>query len=328
MRMAVVTQQGVHTSIQDMGRKGYRRYGVGCGGPMDMFAFSTANALVGNERDMPVLEMVAGGFEMKVLAESMMALTGFGQVRLDGTEIPSWRPFKVAEGQVLHVGRSPGGQWAYLSVAGGWHGDEWLGSCSTNRVAQAGGYSGRNLMREDVLEGFKEPGLLSQRIMEGIKRVCAPWGLSENAFPYSKPALIRIVEGPEADWLEEGCLNNLTTIECHVSPASSRMGYRLTGPEMLFKEKERQLLSRAVCMGNVQVTPDGSMYVLMADAQTIGGYPRVAHVITADLPALAQSKPGGRVTFSLVTHESALQFLQQAEKDIQVIFQEISERFP
>jgi antagonist of KipI len=327
MKLAVVTQQGLHASIQDMGRKGYRRLGIGCGGPMDVFAFSVANALVGNEREMPVIELAGSSFEIKILSDSIMALTGFGQIKLDGANIPGWRPFKVSKGQVLQINRSTEGQWAYLAVAGGWQGDEWLGSRSTNTAAKAGGYSGRNLMKEDVLQSLSEPGRLSGKIGESIKKVYASWGLSEKALPYRKPALIRMLEGPEADWLEEESLKNLTTAQCYISPASSRMGYKLTGPEMLFKEKDRQLLSRAVCSGNVQVTPDGSIYVLMADAQTTGGYPRIAHVITADLPALAQLKPGSRVSFSLVSLETAQQLLMQMESDIQVIFQEISDRF-
>jgi antagonist of KipI len=327
MKLALVTQQGFHASIQDLGRKGYRHLGIGMGGPMDLFAFSMANALVGNARELPVMEMTGGGFEIKILANSIMALTGFGQIRLDGESIPLWRPFKVSEGQILQIGRSPEGQWAYLAVAGGWQGDEWLGSRSTHIAAKAGGYLGRMLMKEDVLHLGSDPGEFSMKIGASIKKVYANWGLSEKAFPYSKPAIIRLVEGPEADWLEEECLKNLTTAQCYISPASSRMGYKLNGPEMLFREKDRQLLSKAVCPGNIQVTPDGSMFVLMADAQTTGGYPRIAHVVTADLPALAQLKPGSRLLFKQVTHEVALQMLMQAESDIQAIFQEITDRF-
>jgi len=280
-------------------RKGYRRWGIGAGGAMDTVAMKVSNFLVGNEGDQVVMELGYSSSQILILHDLLISATGKGfELYLNNKLFPLWRPVKVKANTLLRLAKTTGGTWAYLAVQGGWKAEEWLGSCTTNMSAKRGGYQGRILQTNDVVE--------AETNYSADETGSLPWSVSVmslNQF-YSLPNEIRCMPSIETDWLSESSRQIFSSGEFGVSLQSNRMGYRLYGPLLSVKEK-RELVSSPVEVGTVQLLPDGNLVVLMADSQTTGGYPRIASVIQADLPKLAQCLPGEKIYFKWLSFSEA-----------------------
>ncbi|MGH8579186.1 MAG: biotin-dependent carboxyltransferase family protein [Gammaproteobacteria bacterium] len=281
--MIEVIRAGLLTTVQDLGRSGYRQLGVGHGGALDPLALTVGNRLVGNEANTAGLEITVGsvvrlGFHIS----ASIALTGANvSADLDGEPVwHGWRT-RVREGQTLTLAAPRFGMRAYLAIAGGIDVPPVLGSRSTDLNAGFGGLAGRALQDGDSLPlGRATPPTGRQ----GIK--LPDWDMFARAIP-----------GPEYDSFKREAQQVFWQAEWKVSAQSNRMGYRLRGPALTYANP-RELLSHAVLPGTVQVPPNGQPIVLLADAQTTGGYPRIATVIEADLWKLAQVRLGA--TFRLV----------------------------
>lgn len=308
-----VSKAGILDTVQDAGRYGYQQLGINPCGVMDRTAMRIANALVGNEAGAPVLEMHFPAAEILFEETMLVALSGADfSPRINGEEMPVHKPVCVRKGAVLSFSKQIKGARAYLAVRGGWKADHWLQSYSTHLTAKAGGLAGRALGRTDRLSAQQtQPyGLLNKETMfEAL-----PWQAAVTGF-YREES-IRIVVGNEWNILTPAAKENLFNAVFTISRDSNRMGYRLNGPALHTAVTE-ELISTAVTRGTLQLLPNGQLIVLMADHQTTGGYPRVGHLISADLPSLAQKNAGEPFSLSVVTVQEAENILQRQEMDLQ-----------
>lgn len=289
-------RSGMFTTVQDLGRPGHRASGVPLGGAMDPFALRVANLLVGNPESAAALELTLFGPDLAFDHDTLVALGG-----ADFGGPPPWEPVVVRAGEPLRLPRARRLCRGYLAVAGGIDVPPVLGSRSTCVRAGFGGHAGRVLRDGDELP-----------VPVCSRRPVGRWWLAPAALPaYSAAPEVRVVRGAQAD--EFG--PQLAGAAFTVTPQSDRMGVRLSGAP-LSRGGVGELPSATVVPGTIQVPPDGQPIVLMADAQTIGGYPQVAHVIGVDLPLVAQLRPGDRVRFREVSLAEAHALLRAAERNL------------
>ncbi|MBD2863485.1 5-oxoprolinase subunit PxpB [Paenibacillus oceani] len=324
---AVVIKSGLLATVQDGGRLGHQRIGVSVSGPMDGFAHRTANALVGNAPDAAALELTLAGFALRLDADSLVAVTGGGALpTVDGRPLPAWRPVFVRRGSVLAFARVADGCRAYLAVAGGFAVPAVLGSRSTHVPARLGGLEGRPLQAGDVLP-LGAPGAAAAGLLAALRWQAgnaawapAPWGVSPYALPaYNDHPVVRITRGPEYERFTPDSAARFGDTAFVLSHRSDRMGCRLEGPQLrMGLSGGGSMLSEPVAAGTVQVPPDGYPIVLMADRQTTGGYPRIAQVAEADMPVLAQLRPGETVRFEWISTDESQQLLlmQRLEENL------------
>jgi biotin-dependent carboxylase-like uncharacterized protein len=298
--MIEVLAPGPLLIVQDLGRPGARRYGVPQGGAMDSFALTAANRLVGNPPGAAGLELTAGGAELLFTRPARLALTGADLgASVDGRPMPLWSSLLVGRGARLRLAgrRSAWGARAYLAVAGGLALPAVLGSRSTDLGGAFGGLDGRPLRRGDLLEVGPEPPGSALALGQSWPEALRP--------PYRAAPTLRLVPGPHADCFAPEALARLAAAELRVSPTSNRMGYRLEGLALPYA-RPCSLPSLGVVPGAVQVPPDGAPILLMADAQTTGGYPLIGVVAAADLPLAAQLLPGDHLQLAPTTLAEAL----------------------
>ena len=295
---------GILTTIQDLGRTGYRSLGINPSGVMDRTAARLINTLLENCENETVLEMHFPACEFKFDTECSFAIGGADfSPRLNEDPIRNWSAINAVAGDILNFRERKTGMRAYLSVAGGFDIPSWLGSKSTNLTAVAGGLTGRKLAAGD-------------RIHFSAPRTVKPRTLGPSLIPkYGHFPTVRVVPGGEFDLLTAICERNFLGGSFAVTNDSNRMGFRLHG-EPLYLLDEKEMVSAAVTFGTIQLLPDGQLIVLMADHQTSGGYPRIANVITADLPLLAQLGPGDRVGFQLVSIDKSEHLIKRFERDL------------
>lgn len=299
--MLTIIRAGMSTSIQDGGRVGWRKYGISLSGVLDHPAMQTANMLVGNAPDSAVLEITLGQFCAEFRRDGWLALTGAGcHAELDGK--PVWTGWRTAvkAGQRLTLSLPQRGMRSYLAVDGGYIIDDRLGSDSTDLKAGFGGFAGRSLADGDQLPLGQPPRQFHQTA--GVRQLL--WGNRVRALP-----------GPEYHEFSEESQEAFWRTAWRLNPQSNRMGYRLQGRKLL-RDTSRDLLSHGLLPGVVQVPPNGQPIVLMADAQTTGGYPRIACVIEADLYHLAQLRLGEPVHFVHCTLEEALLAKREQQRSL------------
>jgi antagonist of KipI len=279
---------------------------------MDRFALAAANLLVGNTVEAAGLEILLGGPVLRFHAAVTICVTGADLgARLDGDDVGMWAPFVAQAGQMLHFTGRRSGIRAYLSVAGGIDVAPVLRSRSTYLPGGWGGFRGRALEAGDKLPvgaGSHSP---------------APrrWLPPENRPAYSGFPTLRSVAGPHIEHFPADTLEAFFAGVYRLEPASDRMGYRLAGPALRHDRRET-LASSGVLPGAVQVPASGDPILLMADAQTTGGYPIIAVVIGADLPLAAQLIPGDRLRFAPVTVEAAQRAARARQADLAALLED------
>jgi antagonist of KipI len=294
-----IIEAGLLDTIQDQGRFGHSASGINFNGAMDNVAASTANYLVGNDDDEAVLEMHFPAAVMRFDAPSLVAITG-----TDFTPQVNDQPLQpntaviVPATSILQFTKIKKGARAYLAIYGGFDLPKWLGSYSTNLKAKAGGYKGRSLQKGDVLNAKRA---LPFNDVAGLKPL--PWH-ADIAECYGTDNVARIIKGSEYDRFTECSETIFTGNSFSISPQSDRMGYRLSGSPLQSRE-QKQMISSAVTKGTIQLLPNGQLIVLMADHQTAGGYPKIGHVISADIPKLAQMQINTSLRFEIVSVETA-----------------------
>jgi len=301
-----ILRAGMMTTIQDLGRPGHLAEGVPIGGAVDSFALRVVNLLVGNPEGAPALEITLIGPELEFGGPTWIAVGG---AAFDG--VPAWRPIRVEAGSRLRFGNRLRGCRAYLAVAGGFAAASVMGGRGTFLAAALGGFHGRPLRDGDVV-----PTCDTER------RLAGHWSLDERMLPpYSREPVVRVIPGTHTGEFGAG----LFAGRFAVTARSNRMGIRLDGPKLV-RGAEGDLVSTAVAPGTIQVPPDGNPIVLMADAQTLGGYPRVGHVASADLPLLAQLAPGDGIRFAPTTLAAAHGLLQAAERALALLRQGLADK--
>jgi antagonist of KipI len=309
----LVITPGSFTTIQDGGRIGFQHMGIPVSGVLDAFAYRVANLLVGNPQGSAVLENTIVGPQLAVLREADIALTGAEMdARLNYKPIECWKTIRVLPGDVLTFQQVKSGCRGYLAVTGGIHVPEVMGSMSTYVGGKIGGFAGRPLKKGDILT-CGDGSLLD-----------APRHLPDRWTPrYPDQVVLRTVAGPQDDHFDDGRATLLQS-EFMVTPKADRMGYRLQGQPILHKEKApRSIISEPTMPGGIQVPADGQPIVLLVE-QTVGGYSKIATVISTDLPNIAQTVPGDTVAFEEVTLEEAHRIYNDNEMRIKTIAEAIA----
>jgi KipI family sensor histidine kinase inhibitor len=293
---------GLFTTIQDLGRPGYRGSGVPLSGAADRVSLAVANAIVGNVPGAAAIECTLLGPTVRFEQGATVALAG-----ADFPGLPSGQAIQVAAGTEIMLGHVTAGCRGYLAVAGGIAVPSVLGSRSTFVPAALGGFAGRPLRAGDRLR-------VGERIDEPLNRGPLPPGLDS----VRRPRVVRVVPGEHAEWFAEAAWGQTF----RASSRSNRMGARLEGDPLATAHGggaeggAGSLRSIPVFPGTVQVPPDGCPIILLADAQTIGGYPVFGHVIAADLPIVAQLRPGGDICWEPVSLAEAHAALREQEAAI------------
>lgn len=292
MTRLVVRDCGAGTTIQDAGRFGYQRYGVGPAGAMDRIALAVANLLVGNAPGAGAIEFALfGGSFLVEDGEVRVALAGaFADLRIDGEAVPALTSATARAGQVISVGPARAGVFMVLAVSGGFALKADLGSQSFHLRAGLGGVD-----RQPVKPGQK------------LAVAGAPAGpeLTAGRAPQVSAGAYRIVLGPQDDYFSAAGIRTLTGEAYAVSAQADRMGYRLTGPR-IEHARGYNIVSDGIVTGSIQVPGSGEPIVLLADRQTTGGYPKIATIISADLPRFVQQRPGSEVRFTVVSRAEAI----------------------
>jgi biotin-dependent carboxylase-like uncharacterized protein len=285
-----------------------RSSGVPRGGAMDVFALQALNAIVGNALDCAALEWALGGGTIRFQNDCVFAIGGaHARATLASRTIPSFTTCHARAGDHLTVEQLTAGRFLYIAFSGGIDVPVILGSRSTYLPGRFGGYNGRMVAHNDALALGTQP---ASTPAEGY--TCAP-----ELRPRYESSAVRITRGPHADLFDEAAWHTLTETEFSVSTASDRTGYKLKGKAV--SDATGNLPSDASCQGAIQIPGDGTPIVLMADAPTVGGYPKIAVVAEADLPILAQRSPGEPVRFQLVTIEQSQRALKRRASDLYTI---------
>ena len=306
-----IVHAGFLTMVQDGGRPGFRRFGVSAGGALDGHALAVANLLVENEPTAAGLEITLGGLRIRFDEPRLIAWCGGAfDVRIGGASFLPGRVGLVQAGEELAFNPPKMGCRAWVAIAGGIDVAPVLESRATDLRSGFGGFDGRALRRGDVVSlGTRPEGMAPQS--ERIFSWTAP---AEWAMPAKSEPVLRFVRGPDWPRFTEAAQQTLATATWTVTPDSNRMGARLEGP-ILWRADQGDLISEAVVPGTLQVPPNGKPILLLGDCQTIGGYPRIGHVITVDLSAAAQLSPGTRVRFQEISlgHAHELYLARAAE---------------
>lgn len=333
----VILKPGLMSMVQDLGRTGYQKEGVATNGAMDSWALRMANILVGNQEQEACLEITLVGPSIRFEADHVIAITGGDlSVTINRCPVPLLRPVLVNKGSILTFGQAKTGCRAYLAFSGGIDVPIVLGSKSTYLRAGLGGYKGRVLDKDDIIQiGEKKPENLhnhSDRYnknqtnnfqkegdeTENFTFKASHWFVDPQLQSFDEKKIIRIIPAGDWDLFTDEAKKALLSEPFKITSKSDRMGYRLEGP-LLETSENIEMISESVALGTIQVPADGQPIILLHDRQTTGGYPKMANVITADIPKLAQVKPGDSITFSQTTVANAQELLIEKEQQFHFI---------
>jgi biotin-dependent carboxylase-like uncharacterized protein len=303
-----VVAPGLATSIQDLGRPGFQAIGVPVSGALDGAALRLANALVGNPPAAAALEILYSGPCLRVIADSVrMALAGSGARLVVGDDataaVPAWRSLRLAQGDLVAVIVGRDAACCYLAIEGGIAVPQVLGSASTYARAGLGGFRGRPLRAGDRL-----PLACATAPERGELHLPDPP-------PAAAQAPIRVVLGPQRERFTAAAIATLLAAEYRISASADRMGMRLDGPR-LAHAGVWDIVSDGIATGAIQVPGSGQPIVLLADHQTTGGYPKIATVVSADLPVVGRRRPGDAIRFAAVSVEAAEALAREAERGL------------
>lgn len=308
-----VLKSGFFTTVQDLGRTGYQKFGMPVAGVMDNFSCRIANYLVGNDEGEAVLEATFLGPELEFGEDMIVAVTGADmKPKLNGKEIPMWESIKVTKGDKLALGGILSGIRSYIAFSGAIDVELVNNSKSTYAKSGIGGFKGRRLMDKDEL---------NVKVSDNI--VCGRYLESKYIPEFNKKNLIRVVLGPQDDYFtEEGINTFLNDSGYKITNEADRMGYRLAGGIIEHKEKA-DIISDGALFGSVQVPANGQPIILMADRQTTGGYTKIATVISTDLPKLAQMGADNEIIFKSISVKEAQKIYIEYENNLSQIKEQV-----
>ena len=315
---AVVTRAGFLTSVQDLGRTGFRHLGVSTSGALDSFALRVANLLVGNDEGAAGLEITLGGLQLRFKDERIVAWCG-GEfdVQIGSRALPAGHVAHLQAGDEVKFGRAQIGCRCWLAISGGIDVPVVLGSRSTDLRGNFGGLDGRALRDGDIVPLGKNSERTNVWIDNLRTERIAQWSAPQ---PWSQTAIanpvLRVVRGVDWNRFNDVTIRRFTSEAFAVSTDSDRMGVRFDNPD-LHRNDDGDLVSEAVAPGTIQVPSSGRPILLLGDCQTIGGYPKIAHVITVDLSIAAQLRGGDHVRFSEVLIANAHRLLLERERELE-----------
>ncbi len=300
-----VLSPGGYTTVQDMGRFGYQDMGIPVTGTLDLFAPALANLLVGNPENYAVLEITVIGPVLEVLGAIDVAVTGANiGITVNDRPMLEWQSIRLEKGDILSIQQVKQGCRAYLAVNGGIDVPKVMGSCSTYTGGKLGGFGGRILEKGDVLKSGSA-NLLDK-----------PHFIPEKMIPdYLSDKMIRAIPGPQDNFFDEG-FELFFKSEFLVTPKANRMGYRLQGPSIEIKEgMPKSIVSEPSMPGSVQIPADEQPIILLVE-QTVGGYVKIATIISSDLPKVAQSTPGDTLQFEKIDLKTAHYLYNEQQEKI------------
>lgn len=303
-----VLHPGLFTTVQDLGRSGYQRFGVSVSGAMDPWALMVGNRLLGNPDQAAGLEITLQGPQLLFEQAVRIAITGADlSPTSKGLALPMWTVVAMPAGSRLQFGMRRQGARAYLTVAGGITGPMILGSLSTHVRSGLGGLAGRAVKKWDQLF----VGTVSRAAAQPIGR-----SLPERYRPrYTGSPAVRVMPGPQSDYFTDDAIRLLTSSPYRVTTESDRMGYRLEGAELPHRASA-EIVSEAVCVGSLQVPSNRQPILLMADCQPTGGYAKLATMIGADRSLAAQLAPGDTLSFRMISAEKASELFRSTYAEL------------
>jgi allophanate hydrolase len=306
-----VLSPGLHTTVQDLGRAGYQAFGVPVSGALDEMSHRLSNRMVGNDDHAPTLEILFHGPTLEVQADSVRIGIAGGDAEIELLGDPprslgSWRSIRLERGQVFRVGRLGEAACCYLAVEGGFAVEPCLGSASTYARGGFGGLGGRALQAADLVPLGRE---------HATDR--AELGLGDPP-PSTREQPIRLVLGPQQDHFTDAALECLVSQQFTVSKHADRMGMRLDGPTLAHRDGYN-IVSDGIATGAIQVPGSGQPILLLADHQTTGGYPKIATVISADIPVVGRRKPGDTIRFAAVDVAEAERLRLETEAEFEAL---------
>jgi biotin-dependent carboxylase-like uncharacterized protein len=309
-----VISPGLMTTIQDLGRIGYQHFGVPVSGALDPVGLYAANALVDNAAGTAALEVFYMGLTLAVEADDVRISVVGADAKIEilpdatakiGKRVECMRSLRLSRGEVLRIGSLSGGALLYVAVEGGFNIEPILGSVSTYMRGQIGGLNGRALVAGDRIP------LRRNRASESLD-------LQLNGLDLTTPARFRIIPGPQRDYFSDNEFAAFVGSTYVIGPNSDRMGMRLSG-RPITHIRGFDIVSDGIAPGSVQIPGNGQPIVLLADRQTTGGYPKIATVISADLPALGRIGVGARIGFEPVALEAAVEARRKLLADLAAI---------
>jgi len=303
VRGFAVLDGGPQTTVQDLGRPGYLRYGIPPSGPVDLASFLLANRLVGNPDTAAALECALIGPRLEMRGEAVLAVTGADMpVTVNGREIPRWTAAHVRAGDVVKLDPSPRGARAYVAFSGGIDVPRRLGSRATYLRGALGGFQGRPLKKGDLVNLGRPTTAPAQVGSRRVKPEMVP------TFP--DEVEVRVILGPQADRFTPEGIARFLGEPYEVTPQSDRMGTRLQGPAIAHA-RGHDIVSDGIPLGGIQVVGDGQPIVLLVDRQSTGGYTKVAAVCSFDVGKVGQAKPRQRLRFRALGVAEAHALLKQ-----------------
>ncbi|NHN89245.1 5-oxoprolinase/urea amidolyase family protein [Acetobacter conturbans] len=318
--MITILETSPLNTVQDLGRPGYRNLGVGSSGVMDSLALQVGNILLDNDADAAGIELQTYPFALKFDEPLSFAVTGIdAAIELDGRMLLPWSVATAEAGQVLRIGQPRQGARGYICFSGGVDVPVILGSRSTQLRGGFGGLAGRFLEEGDILRAR-----LGEMLTTGYAALPPSVALRFDAVE-EKAGVISLRAIPATDYMlfTDTARERFWSCEWRITPQSNRVGYRLTG-EKLELHQPVELRSYGIVPGIIQVPPAGEPIVQMADANTAGGYPRIATVIESDLWRLAQARIGSRIRFQKCSHEQGVAAMQPVEAYLESLRQMVA----
>ena len=317
-----VLKPGLLTTLQDAGRPGFAHLGVGRAGAFDAPALRIANALCSNPSDACALEITLLGPALRYQADAWIAITGAPiPFRLDGVEQPMWAPVFVAAGATVELGAMRSGCRSYLAVRGGFDVAPVLGSRSMDVNARLGPFNGRPLRASDVLK------IAAANSAQAAARKPVSWRIDPRPWFREDPfESLRLLPGSHFDKLEETSRKWLFSESFTVHTDSNRVGLRLSGPALEFREPI-EMVSEGCVPGLLQLPPSGQPIAFGPECPVSGGYPRIGQVAAVDIPRLAQLKASDALRFAPCTFDDALRALRERERALAALENAIRYRF-
>jgi biotin-dependent carboxylase-like uncharacterized protein len=309
-----IDRPGLFTTVQDLGRRGYFASGIPPSGAMDRFALRLGNLLLKNPLGEAGIEMTGQGMTVRVLQETVIVLTGGAfEAILNGSPVPFWEAIYVRPGDLLSIGKALKGWRGYLCVAGGIDVPQVLGSKSTYTLGGLGGVRGRTLKKGDLLEtGLPLIPLASLKGRKAKKEILPAEGEEKT---------LRVVLGPQDDHVKDESIQTFLNSDYRVSIRANRVGYRFEGPQLYFKERAESrdagldpsnIVDDGNAIGAIQIPAGKEPICLGVDGVTMGGYVKIACLISADMDRMAQLKLREIMRFKRVTVEEARSILQES----------------
>ena len=311
-----IIDPGVLSTIQDLGRFGYQKYGVPVSGAMDQFAYRIGNILVNNDQNSPSIETTVFGLKLKFLKDTVFSITGANlSPTINQKSVPMWQSIVANQNDTLELHSPLDGCRSYISFEGGISVPETLGSKSTYANSNFAGLNGRSLITGDILTNHKtfEPSKYVQRRLP--PKILPP--------TYDHDHQIRVILGPQQRSFTAQGIETFQNSEYIVSDQSNRIGYRLEGKKIEHFGSS-DILSDGTMMGSIQIPGNGNPIILMSDRGVTGGYPKIATIISSDISKIAQALPGDKIKFLVISNREAESILIETENLIQKIYENSS----